>query len=110
MRPRSGLLLALSLACAPDVRAATGAIVVTDFEIPAAGSNAWGWACAGLADLLQQSLSARGATVVDREHLHAIGLEQQLSTGGRVDPLRIGALLGAECVAGGRVVDRKSVV
>lgn len=105
------MLLALGLACAPTVRAATGAVVVTEFEIPAAESNAWGWACEGLADLLQQSLSALGATVVDREYLHAIGLEQQLSTGGRVDPLRIGALLGAESVASGRVmpVDAETV-
>ena len=92
----------IGLACANDLRAATGAVVVTDFEIPAAESNAWGWARVGLADLLQQALSTRGAPTVDREYLHAVTFEQRLTAGGG-DPFQAGGLLGAQLIVGGRL-------
>ena len=80
-------------------------VVVVEFEVPAASDHAWDWAGGGVADLLQQELAARGVPVVDRNSLRALEAEQRLSLSGlaKPDSLRVGGLLGAGLVVGGRV-------
>ena len=60
------------------------------------------------ADLLAQSLVARGAQVVERQQLSALMEEQQLSSSGKLDPAtvkRLGRLLGVDALFMGTVAE-----
>jgi tetratricopeptide (TPR) repeat protein len=98
-------LLGASVSAGSMPGQAESPVVVVDFEVPAASDHAWDWAGGGVADLLQQELAARGVPVVDRNSLRALEAEQRLSLSGlaKPDSLRVGGLLGAGLVVGGRV-------
>ena len=47
-------------------------VAVLDLAVPTAERNRWGWAEAGVADLLQIELQQRGLVTLDRDLIHAV--------------------------------------